>query len=158
MLSFPKLLTIGSYRNSQLMQKCTFWQHVLRCRMMVLARWRFVQLWLQGSENMHSGSMASRGRAKHHHCALGSLTGDVCFLHQTALSGHGWITCQRVKVNPPHNLILLYKISRTFSWPTRMILLFGKKFIVEAFLSLLLCMIILSLTLFESWFHIQHKW
>ena len=158
MLSFPKLLTIGSYRNSQLMQKCKFWQHVLRCRMMVLTRGRLVQLWLQGPESMHSGSMARRGRAKPCHCALGRLTGDVCFLHGTALSGHGWITSERVKVNPLQNLILLYKISRTFSWPARMILLFGKKFLIEAFLSLLLCMIILGLTLFESWFQIQHKW
>ena len=64
------------------------------------------------------GGNAEHGRqreGKALHCAVWSLTGDVCFLHGTSLSEHGRITSQRVKVNPLHNLFLLYKISRTFS-------------------------------------------
>ena len=158
MLSFPKLLTVGSYRNSQLMQKYKFWQQVAKTQNDGGKTLEACAVWAAGvCENRCSGSMANRGRAKPLHPAVGSLTGDVCFLHGTAFCGHGRTTSQRVKVNPLHNLILLYKISRTFSWPTRMILLLGRKFLIEAFLCLLLCTIILSLATFESWFQIQHK-
>ena len=132
------------------MQKYKFWQHVLRYRMMLLRRWRFGQLWLQGSVKTPTVAawQAEGGKSPPLCCAE---FGDVCFLHGDSLSEHGRITSQRVKVNPLHNLFLLYKISRTFSWPTRMILLFGRKLITEAFLCLFLCTVILSLTLFESW-------